>query len=65
MFYCERFGAEVGEDQLYCPKCGASTAMGVSRRRRDHRIRREDDLCFGRESGRDPLDLLEFGLSCL
>ena len=65
MLYCERCGAEVGEDQLYCPKCGASTAMGVSRRRRDHRIRREDDLCFGRESGRDPLDLLEFGLFLL
>ena len=65
MPYCERCGAEVGEDQRYCPECGASTATGVSRRRRDRRIRREDDLCFGRESGRDPLDLLEFGLFLL
>ena len=65
MPYCERCGAEVGEDQRFCPKCGASITTGVSRRSRDRRIRREDDLCFGRESGRDPLDLLEFGLFLL
>jgi hypothetical protein len=63
--HCERCGVEVGEDQRYCPKCGASITTDVSRRRRDRRIRREDDLCFGRESGRDPLGTLEFGLFLL
>ena len=65
MPYCERCGAEVGEDQRTCPKCGASITTGVSRRRRDRRVRREDDLCFGREPERDPLGILEFGLFLL
>lgn len=65
MPYCERCGAEVSEDQRYCPKCGASVSEGVSRRRRHRSKRRDDDICFGRESERDPLDLLEFGLFLL
>ncbi|GAF90664.1 unnamed protein product, partial [marine sediment metagenome] len=65
MPYCENCGAEVGEEQRICSKCGAPVKVSVERRRRDRRIRREDDLCFGRESGRDPLDLLEFGLFLL
>jgi len=65
MPYCENCGAEVGEEQRICPKCGAPVKVSVERRRRDRRIRREDDLCFGRESRRDPLDLLEFGLFLL
>jgi len=63
--YCEKCGAEVDEDQRYCPECGVSLTRGVVRRRRDRRIRREDDLCFGSDSGRDPLGFLEFGLFLL
>lgn len=55
----------MGEEQRICSKCGAPVKESVERRRRDRRIRREDDLCFGRESRRDPLDLLEFGLFLL
>ena len=64
MPYCEECGAEVGEDQRYCPKCGASFSR-ISGRRSGRRIRRDDDLCFGRDSERDPLGLLEFGLFLL
>jgi len=55
----------VSEEQRICSKCGAPVKESIERRRRDRRIRREDDLCFGRESRRDPLDLLEFGLFLL
>lgn len=65
MPYCEECGARVSEDQRSCPDCGAPIKSGFERRRRDRRVRREDDLCFGREPERDPLGILEFGLFLL
>lgn len=65
MPFCEKCGAEVSEDQRHCQKCGAPVSKGFPRRPRDSRRRRDDDLCFGGESERDPLGLLEFGLFLL
>ena len=59
--YCEKCGAEIGEGDDYCPQCGASTRSEVPSTRRSRSSRREDDLCFGEETGRDPLDALSFG----
>jgi hypothetical protein len=63
--YCEKCGARVSEDQRSCPDCGAPIKGGFQRRRGDRRVRREDELCFRRESDRDPLGILEFGLFLL
>jgi len=65
--YCEKCGAQVKEDDTFCPSCGAPVKAGAVRRgRRYRRYARGDDLCFGREEPRrDPLGLIEFGLFLL
>ena len=59
--YCEKCGAELSEGDDYCPQCGASTRVDVSSTVRKQYSRSEDDLCFGGDSGRDPLGALGFG----
>ena len=66
MPYCEKCGAETGEEDVYCPRCGEPLKPEVKVRRRPPRPprrRREDDLCFGAGEPRgDPLGIVEFGL---
>lgn len=57
--YCEKCGAEVGEGDDFCLKCGASMKPDARPRRHDRSLRRDDEFCFGEE--RDPLDALGFG----
>ena len=65
MSFCERCGSKVEGDNLFCPSCGASLKPGTPRiSGRDRSYRQEDDLCFD-DSGRDPLDVVEFGLFLL
>ena len=65
MSFCERCGSKVEGDDHYCPSCGASLKPGTPRiSRRERSYRRKGDLCFG-DSGRDPLDVVEFGLFLL
>ena len=66
MPYCINCGAQIAEEDEYCPSCGAPTTTRPSRRDlRRRRYARDDDLCFGREPRGDPLGLVEFGLFLL
>jgi hypothetical protein len=66
MPYCINCGAQIGEEDEYCPSCGAPTKIRPLRRdRRLRRYARDDELCFGREPRGDPLGLVEFGLFLL
>jgi len=61
--YCEKCGSQVGEDEAFCPSCGAPVKSVSTRRVR--RVRREDEFCFGEEPRGDPLGIVGFGLFLL
>ena len=66
MPYCNNCGAQISDEDEYCPSCGAPTkARPIPRRRRPRRYARDDELCFGREPRGDPLGVIEFGLFLL
>lgn len=67
MPYCEKCGAQVSDEDQFCPSCGNPVKPGVERRAlRRPRHARERDVCFGREEPRgDPLGVVEFGLFLL
>lgn len=66
MPYCINCGAQVSDEDEYCPSCGAPTkARPIPRRPRPRRYARDDELCFGREPRGDPLGVVEFGLFLL
>ncbi|MFQ5711277.1 MAG: zinc-ribbon domain-containing protein [Candidatus Geothermarchaeales archaeon] len=63
MPYCEKRGAQIGEGDRFCSKCGASLAGCRLAREEEWRVPWE--ACFGRRGERDHIGLVSFGLFLL
>jgi hypothetical protein len=63
---CPKCGAEVKEDDKFCPYCGTSLATKMDKQVVEERHARERDVCFGEGERRpDHLGLVSFGIFLL